>query len=464
MKVVHGMARMVQAQAGAYRDGSKRRWSREGRASAIRTLSRVKVNATGTEAETDGPSASADVHGGAGKIASHDGEHFASTDVPGAPNEGWKVRLKRAVRNTRIELAALGGETGLLELVQSTNMPDRYKQTLYSLYYRYRDEVSRKYGSTTDGTAVSVSLFKRMLKIYAEELELNFQFPALHTAIRGPVYDYYALGNEYVHHLLDYDTSLVLHAQRFEQIVNAQRNGENVILLSNHQSEADAAFLPLLVAPAYPELGQDVIYIVGDRVVTDLLCKPFSMGRNLLCVHSRKRMDDEPELKQMKRRQNMRSVREMERLLSEGGKILWLAPSGGRDRPDETGALAPDEFDHASIEMIRKTVTRSAMPKTHCYPMAMFTHDILPPPSTLQREIGEERDVNFSKVAIGVAEEMDIDSATSEDLYNALFEEYNYMLSCLYSPENMAGKLPCDCSSRPWQWQQSNHVQTTAGF
>lgn len=35
----------------------------------------------------------------------------------------------------------------------------------------------------------------------------------------------------------------------------------------------------------------------GDRVVADPLCKPFSMGRNLFCVHSRKRMDDVPELK-----------------------------------------------------------------------------------------------------------------------------------------------------------------------
>ena len=35
----------------------------------------------------------------------------------------------------------------------------------------------------------------------------------------------------------------------------------------------------------------------GDRVVADPLCKPFSMGRNLFCVHSRKRMDDIPELK-----------------------------------------------------------------------------------------------------------------------------------------------------------------------
>ena len=31
--------------------------------------------------------------------------------------------------------------------------------------------------------------------------------------------------------------------------------------------------------------------------MSDPLCKPFSMGRNLFCVHSRKHMDDQPELK-----------------------------------------------------------------------------------------------------------------------------------------------------------------------
>ncbi len=30
--------------------------------------------------------------------------------------------------------------------------------------------------------------------------------------------------------------------------------------------------------------------MAGDRVITDLLAKPFSMGKNLLCVNSKKHM------------------------------------------------------------------------------------------------------------------------------------------------------------------------------
>ena len=38
-----------------------------------------------------------------------------------------------------------------------------------------------------------------------------------------------------------------------------------------------------------PPIHAEVIYVAGDRVVTDALCKPFSMGRNLFCVHSKVR-------------------------------------------------------------------------------------------------------------------------------------------------------------------------------
>ena len=45
------------------------------------------------------------------------------------------------------------------------------------------------------------------------------------------------------------------------------------------------------VVRRHPNLATDVIYVAGDRVVTDALCKPFSMGRNLFCVHSKKHIE-----------------------------------------------------------------------------------------------------------------------------------------------------------------------------
>ena len=78
-----------------------------------------------------------------------------------------------------------------------------------------------------------------------------------------------------------------------------------------------AAVWALLLERTHPRLATDVIYVAGDRVVTDPLCKPFSMGRNLFCVHSKKRMDDQPELKADKQRTTRRTIVEMGKALRE---------------------------------------------------------------------------------------------------------------------------------------------------
>ena len=73
----------------------------------------------------------------------------------------------------------------------------------------------------------------------------------------------------------------------------------------------------LLLEATHPKLATDVFYVAGDRVVADSLCKPFSMGRNLFCVHSRKHLDDIPELKESKQRTNRKTLSEMSRALNQ---------------------------------------------------------------------------------------------------------------------------------------------------
>ena len=110
-------------------------------------------------------------------------------------------------------------------------------------------------------------------------------------------------------------------------------------------------------------------YVAGDRVVTDLLCKPFSMGKNLLCVHSKKHMDDDPSQKSAKMKQNLNTVKAMQRLLKKGGLLIWIAPAGGRDRRDADGQITPGNWDPAAVEMMRKLGTKKGMTKTHYYPL-----------------------------------------------------------------------------------------------
>ncbi|GFY95159.1 phospholipid/glycerol acyltransferase family protein [Actinidia rufa] len=78
--------------------------------------------------------------------------------------------------------------------------------------------------------------------------------------------------------------------------------GHNIAFISNHQTEADPAVVALLLEATHPHIAEKMTYVAGDRVITDPLSKPFSMGRNLLCVYSKKHMYDIPELAEMKRK------------------------------------------------------------------------------------------------------------------------------------------------------------------
>ena len=79
----------------------------------------------------------------------------------------------------------------------------------------------------------------------------------------------------------------------------------------------------------HPRLATDVHYVAGDRVVSDPLCKPFSMGRNLFCVHSKKHLDDDPALKEAKVKTNRQTVLTLSRELN---KVLLFTPfAAGRN-------------------------------------------------------------------------------------------------------------------------------------
>ena len=114
------------------------------------------------------------------------------------------------------------------------------------------------------------------------------------TTLKNKPYNYYEFGQRYVGSLIDWSRSVLGAPDRWAGIAAQLAAGENVVLLANHQTEADPGVFAHMLAAAHPSMATDVIYVAGDRVVTDPLCKPFSMGRNLFCVHSKKRLDDVP--------------------------------------------------------------------------------------------------------------------------------------------------------------------------
>ena len=77
----------------------------------------------------------------------------------------------------------------------------------------------------------------------------------------------------------------------------------------------------------------------------------------------------------------------MAELLSDGGRCIYVAPAGGRDRLNAAGEVDVAPFDGQSIEMFHLMARRAARP-TRFYPMALATYHLLPPPEVIEIHIG----------------------------------------------------------------------------
>jgi len=196
-------------------------------------------------------------------------------------------------------------------------------------------------------------------------------------------------------------------SERIKTIREQVAAGDNVVLLANHQSEADPQIFSVLLDPLYPGFAESTIFVAGDRVTTDLLAQPFSMGRNLLCIFSKKHVENPPELKSEKTRHNRNVMKKMQSLFKEGGQIIWVAPSGGRDRKDEDGAYQVAPFDPKSVEMFRLMADKAGR-TTHFYPLSMLTYPICPPPEQVGGAVGERRTVKWSPGGLHFGEPVDL--------------------------------------------------------
>lgn len=258
------------------------------------------------------------------------------------------------------------------------------------------------------------SVFESLLKDVTEQFANPYQFDFYHQKIIQP-YNYYRFGLDFVRPLVDKGRSKIYHINNVEKMVNQLNAGENVILFANHQTEVDPQLLSLALEDTYPDFASEVIFVAGDRVVTDPMAIPFSMGRNLLCIYSKRHINNPPEKRVEKQHHNQRTMKRMKELLSEGGKCIYVAPSGGRDRPNARGEVVVSPFDPDSIEMFR-LIAKQSKRTAHFYPLALATFDILPPPQTIETELGEERRTKREGIFFSFGDEIDLDQFPGSDI------------------------------------------------
>ena len=263
-------------------------------------------------------------------------------------------------------------------------------------------------------------------------------FKPVHKKIRSP-FDYYQYGLDFAAPLIDWENSQVLGEENLQKMTEFLEKGENVIFLANHQSEMDPQFIDLMIHEKFPKLASDTFYVAGERVIIDPAAIPFSLGRDLICIYSKKYIDHPPELKEQKQRHNQKTMQKMKELLDKGGTSIYVAPSGGRDRKDKKGEVFPDPFDPQSIELFY-LIAKKAKKKTHFFPLALYTYPILPPPDKIQTAIGEERHAAFAPCRLAFGKEITKREFTGENkkeirkkradfIWSTVKKEYEKLLS-----------------------------------
>jgi glycerol-3-phosphate O-acyltransferase len=270
-------------------------------------------------------------------------------------------------------------------------------------------------------------LLLRLATLTVEQAKNPFEFAPYHQAIRSP-FDYYQLGLDLIKPLINFEKSAVLGLDHLNRIEDALDRKENVILLANHQIEADPQVISLLLEKISPSIAENIICVAGERVLTDPMAIPFSMGRNLLCIYSKKYIDNPPEDQHKKQLHNKNTMLKMSSLLEQGGHIIYVAPSGGRDRPGPSGVVEVAPFDPQSIEMFY-LMSKRAKTKTHFHPLALSTFDLMPPPGARQTTLGEKRELSYAPARLFFGPAVDMESFIAENKHelrtlrcNAIFD------------------------------------------
>lgn len=286
-------------------------------------------------------------------------------------------------------------------------IPPKYVDILENFYRGYQKAVS--------GHAhANEQVFHDLLEQIKQQCIEPFVFQPYHQRLREP-FDYYQFGIDLIEPLVDIQRSTVHGLDRLKEITASVEKGENAIFLANHQAEADPQAISILLENSYPRFAEEMIFVAGERVITDPLAVPFSMGRNLLCIYSKRYIDVPPEQKMKKQLHNKRTMQLMSALLSEGGKAIYVAPSGGRDRPNANGIVEIAKFDPQSIEMLYLMAQRAGHP-THFYPLALKTYELFPPPETIQVELGEARIAKRSSIHLSFGQKIAMDNFPGSDL------------------------------------------------
>lgn len=283
-------------------------------------------------------------------------------------------------------------------------IPEKIVTILHQFFLSYTEAVE----NTGHAIEEHVPLFERYLSYVAQQFKAPYPFEPYHERVLQPV-NYYRFGLDFIRPLVKFDACKTVRLDLVDQMEKQLKAGDNVILFANHQTEPDPQAISLLLEKTHPKFAEEIIFVAGHRVISDPLAIPLSMGCNLLCIFSKKHLENPPEEKAEKLSHNQKTMKRMSQLLAEGGKCIYMAPSGGRDRPNTQGEVEVAPFDPQSIEMFWLMAQHSQKP-THFYPLTLATYNLLPPPNSVEKDLGEHRHAQSTPIHLALDEEISMEN------------------------------------------------------
>lgn len=290
------------------------------------------------------------------------------------------------------------------QLVSDGRLPEEIGNTVNEFCLSYAGALDNSGKMTPE----NLSILETFVSLVVEAIEHPYTFEAYHRSLTSP-FDYYRFGLDLMRPLIDFRRSSLIDRNRVSEMVRQTQKNENIILFGNHQTEPDPQIINLMLENEFSDFAKEMIFVAGHRVTSDPLAIPFSKGCNLLCIFSKKYIESPPELKEQKQLHNQRTMNKMQMLLETGGKCIYVAPSGGRDRINSEGVIEVAPFDPQSIEMFRLIAQRAKRP-THFYPLTLDTYHVLPPPTSITVGVGEPRFARCSPVHVSFGEEIDMEN------------------------------------------------------
>lgn len=289
-------------------------------------------------------------------------------------------------------------------------VPSNLATIIHNFFLSYGEAIEENGYKIEDLTGI----LNQYLDLIVDQFTHPYTFKPYHHRITHP-FDYYHFGLDLFRPLVDFSSSKVLGINHINIIQETLAKNENVIFLANHQTEPDPQAINLLLEKTHPKFAENIIFVAGHRVISDPLAAPFSKGCNLICIFSKRHLENPPEKKQEKLNHNQRAMKKLKELLSEGGKCIYVAPSGGRDRPNDNGDIEVGRFDPQSVEMFWLIAQQSGRP-THFYPLALATYHLLPPPNSIERELGERRHTHCTPIHMAVGSEIDMENIPGDEV------------------------------------------------